>query len=151
MGVSLQAQNLYVKLVGNNEQVVYSIESKPKITFGSQSMKIETTTTVNSFTISDVQHLLFTHNPVSIIEMECDENNISIYPNPVSEILELTLLTFTPGLKYQIFDMHGKLVKVENIQSTDTKIAVQNLNSGVYILQIDRNGQFIKSFKIIKQ
>jgi hypothetical protein len=60
---------------------------------------------------------------------------IIIYPNPTSGLL--TLNVELSGLKnYQIFGMDGKLVKSGSFASLITELDVQELSSGMYIVQI---------------
>jgi hypothetical protein len=60
---------------------------------------------------------------------------ISIYPNPTSGLLTLSVEGI--GLKkYQIFGMDGKLVKSGSFSSLMTELDVQQLSSGIYIVEI---------------
>jgi hypothetical protein len=72
---------------------------------------------------------------------------IAVYPNPVKNIVTVTL-----GNKYlnsvaQITDLNGKTIKAFNIISTTFTIDIANFAAGIYLLKID-NGQ---TQKIIKQ
>ena len=75
---------------------------------------------------------------------ELEGNSISIYPNPVSEIIYIkSNLELT---KIELFDILGKRVLTTN--NTD-KVNVTNLKTGVYFLKIQSSkGQITK--KIIK-
>jgi hypothetical protein len=69
-----------------------------------------------------------------ISELQMD-HEILIYPNPTSGLL--TLNVELSGLKnYQIFGMDGKLVKSGSFASLTTELDVQELSSGIYIVQI---------------
>jgi hypothetical protein len=72
------------------------------------------------------------YNGVSEVQIDHD---ILIYPNPASGLL--TLNVELNGLKkYQIFGMDGKLVKSGIFTSLTTELDVQELSSGIYIVQI---------------
>ena len=62
-------------------------------------------------------------------------HEISIYPNPTSG--RLTLNVEFKGLKkYQIYGMDGKLVKSGSFTLLTTELDVQELSSGIYIVEI---------------
>lgn len=68
-----------------------------------------------------------------------------IYPNPVSS--ELRIDGLQEKFEVRLFDLMGQLVLESKNQS---KINIENLNSGTYILEIKAGNQ-IKQTKIIKQ
>ena len=150
-GLSIKAQNLYVQPVGNVEQVAFPIADKPKITFDSQTLKIQTLQTTKDFLIDEVQNMSFTYRPLSVIETEFGGDKVFVFPNPVQDILEVNIHIPTQGVSYKIFDMNGKQLVVESVHSENTQIQMQHFSSGIYFLFIEHNDQPIKSFKIIKQ
>ncbi|WP_430928912.1 T9SS type A sorting domain-containing protein [Polaribacter marinivivus] len=75
-------------------------------------------------------------------------NNISVYPNPANNFIQLKGLLDLKNTKIEILDILGK--KVYNAHSIkNKKISLNSLKSGIYILNIMINKQS-KSFKIIK-
>lgn len=69
-------------------------------------------------------------------------NDIKVYPNPVSDIL--TIVTTSKINNVEIYDISGKRIEV-NVN--DNKIDVRNLSGGVYIIIIEtRNGKITKQF-----
>ena len=59
-------------------------------------------------------------------------NNITIYPNPVIDIINLnTSLTI---LKVEIYDVLGK--RLNFIKLNNRKIDMSNVNRGIYVLKI---------------
>jgi len=150
MSVCLQAQTLYVQLLDDEEQVAFPFAGKPKITFGNGTVIVAGTT----FQISNVKNLSFTSKgtpPVTSVAANSSDGKIYLYPNPVKDELELSLEIPTQNLRYQIFDLSGTLLKTEQIGSAVTKINMQSFRTGVYVISINRGGQHIESFKIIKQ
>lgn len=76
-----------------------------------------------------------------------DSSNFSIYPNPVSSTLNL--LTELSYFNFTIYSVEGKIVKQGTSNRTQTAIDVSNLNTGIYIIELESNGS--KSIqKIIK-
>ncbi|MFI5203534.1 MAG: T9SS type A sorting domain-containing protein [Flavobacteriales bacterium] len=72
---------------------------------------------------------------------EGEKTEISIYPNPVNDIINLTA-TFTG--EYSIYDIAGNLVKKETVSGTQS-ISVSNLSSGAYALFLNDTGfRFVK-------
>ncbi|RYM35777.1 T9SS type A sorting domain-containing protein [Brumimicrobium glaciale] len=79
--------------------------------------------------------------------------DISVYPNPTMNILNIVNPSNTSSLKLEMFDMNGRLVLVENkalSNATEATIAIDHLEKGIYTLRVyNDNGQ--KTFKIVKQ
>lgn len=77
--------------------------------------------------------------------------NYSVYPNPTTDFLTLKVENDDHNrLLYQLFDTHGVLVMSKMLEGTETSISMSHLTSAIYILKVKKNGQWIKSFKIIK-
>jgi hypothetical protein len=148
VGLSLQAQNLYVQLV-DAEQLAFPLADKPTITFGSGTMTVNET----AFQLSNVQNFSFTFNPdapTSIEIPDLEGNRIIFFPNPVQDELTLIVEKETQGLNYRILDLNGRTVRTGQIQAQQTAINMQNLRTGTYVFNVEQNGQLIQSFKIIK-
>ncbi|WP_298550904.1 LamG-like jellyroll fold domain-containing protein [uncultured Algibacter sp.] len=84
------------------------------------------------------------------------ENQIRIYPNPVTHTftLDISKSTFTTNenLELHIFDLSGRLVtKVNRINISSIKIDISNLNSGVYLYKLNGNNIEKAAGKIIKR
>lgn len=91
---------------------------------------------------------------ISVVDAISDSLGIElyykVYPNPTTHFLILEVNTNPNKLKYQLFDISGKLVLSNSIQSTETKLSTENLINGVYFLKIIKGDKVIKTFKIIK-
>lgn len=80
----------------------------------------------------------------SVLSVNSDQKSeIKIYPNPVSEILNLT----EKVERIEITDQNGRFLKM---QKNSKSIDVQNLASGIYYLKII-NGQKTETKKFIKK
>ncbi len=73
--------------------------------------------------------------------------NLKIYPNPTHSSLFISSENKETLGKIIIFDLSGKTVFEAEIESSNTEISTQNLNSGDYFIQV--NGQFFK-FAVLK-
>lgn len=77
--------------------------------------------------------------------------SIFVYPNPSSEYILLDILDFEiSNLSYQLYDLNGKLLKVEKITESKTNIIINHLIPAIYFLKVFKDNNEIKIFKIIK-
>ncbi len=81
-------------------------------------------------------------------------NNLEVYPNPVSnnQIVIKHDDYNNQSAELKIFDVNGKQVQTDYIRlnGIETKISLQNLNSGIYLIQFITNNKTYQS-KFIKE
>jgi hypothetical protein len=77
------------------------------------------------------------------------DNNIVLYPNPVSNVLNFSASKYVSISELKVFDVLGKEVMM-NSQFKDNKINVSQLTSGIYLAKFYSNGKLILK-KFIKQ
>lgn len=78
--------------------------------------------------------------------------SVIAYPNPMTEFLIVEITNFkAEGYSYQLFDLHGRLLKTDVLENRSTKISPNNLESAMYILKVFKQNQNIETFKIIKR
>ncbi len=83
------------------------------------------------------------------IEENIFEKNISIYPNPTSDILVIELKTLE-SVNITITDLAGKVVyKKQQIHENSISLSLKNLKNGSYIIIINSN-EISKSYKLLK-
>lgn len=75
------------------------------------------------------------------------QNQVSIYPNPVSSIINIELADIT-ATKVILYDMNGRVIQTENIINSSV-IDISNLANGIYLMQITTD-KGIVSKKIVK-
>jgi pectinesterase len=92
----------------------------------------------------------FEYSPIKAVDIT--NNQIIIYPNPVSSELAISHLGAKAAGKLSVFDSMGKeVLKIDGLKSENqTKVDVSTLNSGVYFIQL-QIGKEIFSSKFIKQ
>ncbi|OBX22182.1 MULTISPECIES: T9SS type A sorting domain-containing protein [Bizionia] len=74
------------------------------------------------------------------------------YPNPTSDYVVLAISDAKlTDLSYALFDLQGRAVVKGSVSQERSKIGMQNLASGTYILKVNQNNQALKTFKIIKK
>lgn len=89
-----------------------------------------------------------TSNCISRTQIGIDENsklNISLYPNPSAEIINISLPSQIIGSEFNILSIDGSVVYQSKLESSEVQIS-HNLTPGIYICRI-RN----KSYEIRKQ
>jgi len=80
------------------------------------------------------------------------EKSIDIYPNPASTFVVVYNYGNKLGRIAELFDMNGRSVKRQAVLNLATRITVNNVSSGLYILKIrEANGKIVRTEKIIIQ
>lgn len=70
---------------------------------------------------------------------------LKVFPNPIkNNQLTLQYPTFEKADQFNIYDITGKLVQSQTIQSSETSFSVAQLPAGVYIAHMSRNPQTLK-------
>ena len=62
-----------------------------------------------------------------------------MYPNPVSDVLNIQLPSGTDKAEVGVYDYTGRLVSSKTISSNDSSLDVQNISRGIYILRVTTN------------
>lgn len=94
--------------------------------------------------------------PYEITTLGIDEHpemslQFSVYPNPTSDILTLSITNFSSsGLNYSLFDVNGRMIESKKISESQTSIDMKSQQSAIYFVKITNNKE-IKTFKIIKK
>jgi hypothetical protein len=95
--------------------------------------------------------------PYEIISLAVSENgnaekNISLYPNPVKDVLfvDFNQEKFSNST-YQLYDAQGKLIKNGNFSQKKNELNFSMLPASVYIIRIFSDNKMVKTFKIIKK
>ena len=89
---------------------------------------------------------LFTYSPIIKLQ-PYNSKQISIYPNPVKDIVTISVGASTLNKKIQITDLNGKTLQSIKVTSTSFTVDLAAYPSGVYFLKLEDG----KTEKIIKQ
>lgn len=86
---------------------------------------------------------------VSLSTNEFSKNDVSVYPNPVDNLLNISSKTALSQLI--IYDIKGKIVSKKSLnQELDTKMDLGSLGSGIYFIKlISENSSIVK--RVIKR
>ena len=77
-----------------------------------------------------------------IIEIK---KNLSVYPNPTSEKINISVDNFNGNIQTEVFDLIGNRLQVTN----ETTISLRNYARGIYILKV-AYGDRVEEVKVIK-
>jgi hypothetical protein len=91
--------------------------------------------------------------PLSINRVNGGAGIVSIYPNPVVDVLHLSLNSHIEGaIELRLYDVNGQLVLSTHYNTTngDISVPVGQLATGTYVYEIKNNGIVI-SDKFVKQ
>ena len=76
---------------------------------------------------------------------------LSVYPNPATNYIQLKVENEKlESLTYQLIDLQGKVINTEKVTASNTTIIMEALPKAIYLINIIKNNQLIKTFKIIK-
>jgi hypothetical protein len=92
---------------------------------------------------------------ISVITAVEQAKNINLlcsaYPNPTTDFLTLKVENYDrENLYFWLYDVVGNLLLNNKVVSNETRVTMENLLSGTYILKVTDNGKEVKTFKIIK-
>ena len=114
-------QVVYTANIGTNGSVAQGVQ---------QPYEISTTTGVNE----------------TAINLE-----LSVYPNPTTNYLQLKVESEKlESLTYQLIDLQGKVIENKTVNSNYTNISLEGQATATYFLNVVKNNQLVKTFKIIK-
>ncbi|MDN4011831.1 M12 family metallo-peptidase [Chryseobacterium gambrini] len=103
----------------------------------------------NNFNDGEVEdyNVVVTATPLSTNDVNGPKTNIQLYPNPASDILNITKVS--DKASYKIYGATGQLVKQGNI--TAGQINVSELIKGGYVITIEEKGKDSFTSKFIKK
>jgi Secretion system C-terminal sorting domain len=80
---------------------------------------------------------------------ELANDNIKIYPNPVSSSFFLNYSLNDYPISLKIYNLQGQLIATKTVHQDREEIATNELNDGIYIMTIEKNNRLISRNKII--
>jgi hypothetical protein len=67
--------------------------------------------------------------------------SFEMYPNPVSDVLNIQLPSGTDKAEVGVYDYTGRLVSSKTISSNDSTLDVQKISKGIYIIRVATNSK----------
>ena len=132
--------------------------SDPTVITGSQNWNDNTepdyddnTLIIHDYTIAQQYLEEFSKRKQDIVSIKESElnNNITLFPNPASNLIEINLNEIELPITLELFDFTGKKIAAHTINSNKENIDISNFKSGVYYLSFKTNKKGITK-RIIK-
>lgn len=86
-------------------------------------------------------------NDGELVNIEEEKVQIDMYPNPATDIIKISGVH--ENHNYSITDIKGRTV-LQSILNQDNSIDISELSAGIYILELEINGEIVQK-KLIKQ
>jgi hypothetical protein len=121
------------------------------ISFGPQTTDVSygrTSDGSDSWTFFTTSSPNASNAPAGISNVEMSNSNNFAFPNPANEFLTVSAPKFETGTVISIYSIEGRLVKQEKIEAISTVIAINNLASGLYVVQLN-NGKASVSKRLV--
>ncbi len=90
-----------------------------------------------------------TITPLTSVDVETFAN-ISVYPNPVSDKLTVSMLENSGVTSYTLYSITGKIVTAGTVENGKASIDMSQLNSGLYFLNLVQDNKEM-NYKIVKE
>jgi Leucine-rich repeat (LRR) protein len=105
----------------------------------------DVTYSTNNWTNIDTQHYFSTNcsAPNSVQEIP---SSISIYPNPTSQVITISIENFNGNIQTEVYDLLGNRLQKTN----ETTISLQDYARGIYLLKVAYEDK-LQEVKVIKQ
>lgn len=109
-------------------------------------------TSVNTNAGSITEGVQHTYDITTVGIQEQDLNiSLSVFPNPTTDLLNLSTCFITKGYSFQLIDLLGNQLEIQPIESNQSIIKMLEYDTGMYFLNIiSVENKVISSFKIIK-
>ena len=79
---------------------------------------------------------MFTNTTLSSLDFS-QSNNIKMYPNPATDLVNISITNYVGDLKVDLFDINGRLVKTKSVDfSGNYSLDLNGLTTGVYIVKL---------------
>lgn len=95
---------------------------------------------------------IFSIQPLGIEDYQNTNIKMLVYPNPTVSFINLSISNIEiTDATYSLFDLQGKLLINSKINSSQTHVEMRDYPVSTYFLRVqDKNGEILKTFKIIK-
>ena len=145
----VSAQSLYVRNT-NETQSVYSLSTISKITFSGGNVIVhKTDNSTVTHAISEIRYMSFS-DYVDIFMPREQEDVLTVYPNPASNLLNINLPSDKLGGELHVLSLDGKTLMSHKLVDSQTAIDLNALPQGIYFCRYIF-GTHSETVKIIKQ
>ncbi|HOD89313.1 MAG TPA: T9SS type A sorting domain-containing protein [Bacteroidales bacterium] len=145
----ISAQNLYVRNA-NETQEIYQLSSISKLSFSASDVIVhKTDNSIATHAISAIRYMSF-NNFMGIYLPREQENMLTVYPNPASNLLNINLPSDKLGGDLLVLSLDGKTLMSYKLVDSQTAIDLNTLPQGVYFCRYIY-GTHSETVKIVKQ
>ena len=125
-------------VIASNKKQYYFTDFNPANGFNYYRLKIVEDN--GSYKLSEIKAVSLLNN----------EAKVTLFPNPVQQFLTVSLKQNNySNTEIVLVDITGRIIKTTKAFSPVTTINLQNIEKGIYIIQIKDNGQILSNQKII--
>jgi hypothetical protein len=137
-----EVQNILSNLVASEHGIATDIAKTKLISSSSRSNEI-------SFTRWQYDPLKFRKENEKETAVE---NEIFIFPNPATDVINVSMSQFTDGANTTLFikNMEGKILSQHKLSFAASQISIADLPTGMYYIQVEANGKSLEAKKFIK-
>jgi Secretion system C-terminal sorting domain len=96
-----------------------------------------------------VDHLSFSSSATVIADNDNVSTNISVYPNPACNMIQVNGNSDLIGMNYILTDISGRQVLSGQLHNENNMIALGELCGGIYFLRCDASS--VKVFRLVKE
>jgi hypothetical protein len=89
------------------------------------------------------------YSVVRLVQFGALQNDIVIYPNPVTDNLMVTKLE--KGMQIKLLAPDGRILLTKNVSGHTESISMESIAAGLYMLQVSKEEVVIQTFKINKK
>jgi hypothetical protein len=86
---------------------------------------------------------------ITAIEEDCTTENIEIYPNPVKDVVFITVQNPDLPLVFELINIEGSIVSTVEISSVSFAFNIEKYKSGMYLYRISKNDGVIVSGRLV--
>lgn len=123
---------------GNSSTALTYIYQDKSATSGTTYYRLKQVDKDGKFEYSEVK---FVKSPLSP-----EKNNFRVYPNPTTDYVEIAGAD-AEGVIIALFNTAGKELPTKLVNG---RLSMNNLNAGLYVLRISKNGQVVQTTKLVK-
>ena len=135
-----EEESQLITLSADGTETVYALSDVQKIVFENNAMTVNMKSGSGATEVTCIRFLL---NDNVGIENPKLAPSVFVFPNPVAT--NLTVAGAKKGVKINLFDLNGKLIRSVLAQENSTGINVSSLPQGLYLLQVGE--QVVKFIK----
>lgn len=138
----LENQGAYVSIAGK-DSVTW------KVKWYTRMLPSSVDATVGSKSLTDyILKILSTGSPSAALEINDGSDEVKVYPNPASEMLQIDSgKNSLNNLNLNIFNLDGKIILTQVISRSKQKIDIKKLDQGLYIYELKNGGLSVSSGK----